>query len=197
MADELLASGDDKKIERRFVCIMFLDIRDFTPFAEKRKPEEIIEYQNLVFAFMIDTVNHYGGIINQIMGDGLMATFGAPVSSENDCLQAFQAAKDIVVKLNAKIGSGEIPETKIGIGLHAGFVVTGNVGTKDRKQYSITGNTVILASRIEQLNKEFGSTLIISKEVYDELPADNQEDVTFSSVKVKGRSEPMEIAVIL
>jgi class 3 adenylate cyclase len=194
VANELLASDDARKIERRFVCIMFLDIRDFTPFAEKKRPEEIIEYQNKVFGFMIDTVNKHNGIVNQILGDGFMATFGAPVSSENDCLQAYLAAKEIIRDVRERSQSGEIPETEVGVGLHAGYVVTGNVGTKGRKQYSITGNTVILAARLEQLNKDFGSSLVISREVYEKLPEEKREPAEFNKVTVKGRSEPMEVA---
>lgn len=196
VADELLTSKDEQKVERRFVCVMFLDIRDFTPFAEKRDPEEIIAYQNQVFGFMIDTVNKYKGVINQILGDGFMATFGAPVSSGNDCEQAFLAANEIISRVREKSKGNEIPDTKIGIGLHAGFVVAGNVGTAERKQYSITGNTVILASRIEQLNKEFNSSLVISKDVYDALPGELQRPLKFQKVHVKGRKEPMEVGAI-
>lgn len=196
VADELLASKDEQKVERRFVCIMFLDIRDFTPFAEKRKPEEIIEYQNQVFGFMIDTVNKHKGIINQIMGDGFMATFGAPVSTDNDCRQAYLAANEIIRSVKEKSKRKEIPPTRVGVGLHAGYVVAGNVGTADRKQYSITGNTVILAARLEQLNKEFGTSLVMSREVYDHLPDELKEAVEFKKVKVKGRSEEMEVASI-
>jgi class 3 adenylate cyclase len=196
VADELLASKDEKKVERRHVCIMFLDIRDFTPFAENRKPEEIIQFQNQVFGFMIDIVNKHNGIINQILGDGFMATFGAPVSSDNDCQHAFLAAREIINDLQLKSEKGDIPETKVGIGLHAGYVVAGNVGTRDRKQYSITGKTVILAARLEQLNKEFGSSIVLSRQVYDELPEDLQRGIEFSSVRVKGISETMEVAAI-
>jgi class 3 adenylate cyclase len=194
VADELLASKDEQEVERRFVCIMFLDIRDFTPFAEKRKPEEIIKYQNQVFGFMIDTVNKHNGIINQIMGDGFMATFGAPVSTDNDCKQAYLAANEIIMSVKEKSKNKEIPPTRVGIGLHAGYVVAGNVGTPERKQYSITGNTVILAARLEQLNKEFGTSLVMSREVYDQLPDELKEPVDFKKVKVKGRSEEMEVA---
>lgn len=194
VADELLASKDEQKVERRFVCVMFLDIRDFTPFAEKRKPEEIIEYQNQVFGFMIDTVIKHKGIINQIMGDGFMATFGAPVSTDNDCRQAYLAANEIIMSVKEKSARKEIPSTRVGVGLHAGYVVAGNVGTDDRKQYSITGNTVILAARLEQLNKEFGTSLVMSREVYDHLPDELKEPIEFTKVKVKGRSEEMEVA---
>lgn len=197
VADELLASKDEHKVERRFVCVMFLDIRDFTPFAEKRDPEEIIDYQNKVFGFMIDIVNKRKGVINQILGDGFMATFGAPVSTGNDCEQAFRASKEIIMMVRERCDKNEIPFTRIGIGLHAGNVVTGNVGTAERKQYSITGSTVILASRLEQLNKEFNSSLVISKEVYDELPEELQDTLEFQKVSVKGRKEPMEVAAVL
>lgn len=196
IADELLASTGNESIARKFVCIMFLDIRDFTVFAEERNPEDIIDYQNNVFGFMIDTINKHHGIVNQILGDGFMATFGAPISSGNDCQDAYDAAREIIEIVNEKSRTGEIPPTKVGIGLHAGFVVTGNVGTSSRKQYSITGNPVIIASRLEQLNKEFGSSIVISKDVYDHLPEATQSPMTFNEVQVKGRSKPVSVAAL-
>ena len=174
---------------------MFLDIRGFTSWAEKRDPEEIIKFQNKVFGFMIDIVNDFNGNINQLLGDGFMATFGAPKTSGNDCQNALDAALKIITKLNKNIEAREIENTRIGIGLHAGYVVTGNVGTEMRKQYSITGNTVILASRLEQLNKEFGSQLIISKEVHDKLERFDGGD-RFKEVIVKGRRKPIEILTV-
>ena len=194
VAAELLSADDDQKVARRFVCIMFLDIRDYTGFAEGKSPEEIISYQNKVFGSMIKTITEYGGIVNQILGDGFMATFGAPTSSGNDCLAAYRASREIMRDVKHRSEIGEIPHTRIGIGLHAGYVVAGNVGTKERKQYSITGNTVILAARLEQLNKQYNSNLVLSREVYDELPESEQEDVSFENVMVKGRSEPIAVA---
>lgn len=96
VAMELLMNNANKPCGRCFVCIMFLDIRDFTPMAEKLSPEEIIDYQNNVFGFMIDIVQKHHGNINQLLGDGFMATFGAPVSHGNDCQNAFLAAKEIL-----------------------------------------------------------------------------------------------------
>ncbi len=124
-----------------------------------------------------------------------MATFGAPKSGGNDCQNAFEAANKIIHKLKNEKADTEIQHTKIGIGLHAGYVVTGNVGTELRKQYSITGNTVILASRLEQLNKQFNSQLIISKEVYDQLEQFKGE-VSFKEVQLKGREKPVEILTV-
>lgn len=194
VAAALITSKDAGKVEKRFVCIMFLDIRDFSLFTEHLMPEEIISYQNSVFAFMLESINKHGGIVNQLLGDGFMATFGAPVSHENDSLNAYKAAREIMQKVNEKSQNGAIPVTRVGIGLHAGDVVTGNVGTESRMQYSITGNTVIIAARLEQLNKKFGSTLVISKEVYSRLPEDLREPVEFKEEMVKGRSNPVEVA---
>ena len=196
VAEVLMTNVDPTAVEQRFVCIMFLDIRDFTVFCEGRKPAEIIAYQNSIFGFIIDIIEEYHGVVNQLLGDGFMATFGAPISRGNDCLNAYQAANKIIKTLQKKVARKEVIDTRIGIGLHAGYVVTGNVGNEERKQYSITGNTVILAARLEQLNKEYGSTLVFSKEVYDALPENEKSPANFNPVMVKGRSKPIEVAAV-
>lgn len=190
---ELLTESPETKSKRKFVCIMFLDIRDFTPLMESKTPEEIISYQNDVFGFMIEIINKRFGIINQFLGDGYMATFGAPLSGGYDCVNAVKAALEIVNTVNEKSAAGEIPATRIGIGLHAGDVVTGNVGTSIRKQYSITGNTVILASRIEKLNKTYNSQLLISEEVLNRIDRDKLEYESLGEVMVKGREKPLTL----
>lgn len=193
IAQELLLHSSNEMGGRCFVCIMFLDIRDFTSMAEKLSPEELIAYQNEVFGFMIDAVQEYNGNINQLLGDGFMATFGAPVSHGNDCQNAFLAAKKILAELKVRCEASIVPKTKIGIGLHAGYVVTGNVGNESRKQYSVTGNPVIIASRVEQLNKEYKTQLIITEEVYKHLEDQPIPRESYLEVNVKGRTEPIKI----
>ncbi|MFC2130878.1 tetratricopeptide repeat protein [Bacteroidota bacterium] len=193
IVDELLNDTSAEATKKKFVCIMFLDIRGFTPLMENKEPEEIIEYQNKVFGFMIEIINRHHGIINQFLGDGYMATFGAPISKGNDCQNAVNAATEIIKMVNRKSFSGDIPSTRIGIGLHAGNVVAGNVGTSVRKQYSITGNTVILASRIEQLNKDYDTQLLISKEVYDNINFGFENFIELGPSNVKGRENPIII----
>ncbi|MEM7106716.1 MAG: adenylate/guanylate cyclase domain-containing protein [Bacteroidota bacterium] len=190
---QALLNEDSGNITSKFVCIMFLDIRDFTPFAASRKPEEIIAYQNDVFGFMIEIVSAHHGVINQFMGDGFMATFGAPVSYENDVENAYNAANEIVKEVNRKSQQGEIPPTRVGIGLHAGDVVAGNVGTEVRKQYSVTGNTVITAARIEQLNKTYQTQLLISSSVYERLSVNGALNDFAVETKIKGRKDPITI----
>ncbi|MDX1406806.1 MAG: adenylate/guanylate cyclase domain-containing protein, partial [Saprospiraceae bacterium] len=193
IANELLASDANTPVERRFVCIMFLDIRDFSATAETMTPEELILYQNDVFSLMIDVVQRHHGVINQLLGDGFMATFGAPVSHGNDCQNAFDAARTILSELKGQVEAGDIRHTRVGIGLHAGYVVTGNVGSEERKQYSITGNAVIIASRVEQLNKEYKSQLIITEDVCKRLSQPLKLEQPFLEVIVKGRTQPVKI----
>jgi adenylate cyclase len=184
VADQLLRQGSEMASRRSFVCVMFMDIRDFTPLVETRSPEEIVALQNAVFGTAIDVVNRHHGVINQFLGDGFMATFGAPLSTGEDCRNALAAARELVAK---------IEEVRIGIGLHAGDAVSGNIGSEARKQYSITGNVVILASRIEQLNKEFGSRLLVSREVFERGGDQGAGAAPLGPVHVKGRAEAIEI----
>lgn len=193
IATALISEEADKGTIQKYVCIMFLDIRDFTPFASTRTPEEVIAYQNDVFGFMIEIIAEHHGVINQFMGDGFMATFGAPVSYKNDVSNAFNAAKAIVSEVNKRSNDGSIPFTKIGIGMHAGNVVAGNVGTEVRKQYSITGTTVITAARIEQLNKKYGSQLLVSETVINKLNGEMPADAEIYEERLKGMDHQIKI----
>ncbi len=196
IAESILKRKDELSGTRKNVCVMFLDIRNFTPFVENHSPEEVVGYLNSLFYFMIDSVQRYDGVINQFLGDGFMATFGAPVSEGNIAQKAVLASIDIIQKVHKEYDMNKIPETRIGIGLHYGEAVIGNIGSSVRKQYSITGNVVIIASRIEQLNKRWHSQLIISKEVFHKL--DENLKIVFmrqKPVKMKGMNHPVLLYV--
>jgi adenylate cyclase len=189
-----LLDQKDLGSEVRHVCVMFLDIRDFTSFSEKRGPEEVVRYLNSLFGFMIDAVNAHNGIINKFLGDGFMAVFGAPLSDGGDCNNAVLTAREIVAGVEALVAKGAIPPTRVGIGLHTGPAVTGVVGTATRGEYTVIGDVVNLASRIESLNKEFGSCLLVSDEVLAAIGGDRPADaVGRGRVKVKGREAPVQI----
>lgn len=193
IVEALLGAGTEIASKRTFVCVMFMDIRNFTPLVERKSPEEIVAFQNVVFAEAIDIVNRHHGIINQFLGDGFMATFGAPLATGHDCANALAAARELVAGIRRLSEAGRIPSITIGVGLHAGEAVCGNVGSALRKQYSITGNVVILASRIEQLNKDRGSQILVSAEVLaaaGEAPDGGQ---ALGPVHVKGREAPIEL----
>ena len=193
VVEHLLKAGPAIASTRSFVCIMFMDIRNFTPLVESKSPEEIVAFQNIVFAEAVDVVNRNHGIINQFLGDGFMATFGAPLATGRDCGNALAAARELVAGMHRLSDAGRIPPITIGVGLHAGEAVTGNVGSALRKQYSITGNVVILASRIEQLNKEYGSQIFVSREVLESAGENTAAASVLGPVKVKGREQPIEL----
>ena len=189
IVDEMLERNGEVPSKLMRVCVMFIDIRNFTAFVSGKSPAEIVEYQNAFFSLVIETVAKHGGIINQFLGDGCMVTFGAPQPLINPCQHAVNAALEIKSKLN----TDALPKTTIGIGIHVGEAVTGNIGTELRQQYSITGNVVILAARIEQLNKEYGTQILTSTEVVNELRDLSIQPEALGLVSLKGWNEPMHI----
>lgn len=185
--------------EERYVTVMFLDIRDFTTFAEKRSPQDVVKYLNTLFEHCIAIINEHNGIVNKFLGDGFMAVFGAPFSGgsvSQDTINAVSAMQTILSKIDALSASGAIPETRVGIGLHTGLAVTGSVGSEERKEYTIIGDTVNLASRIEQLTKQFGVRALMTDAVYQHLPEDLRQRILCSPLppmQVKGRTESVRI----
>ena len=193
IVEELLKSGEHLESRRAFVCVLFMDIRDFTRTVEKKTPQEIVAYQNAVFGAAVEAVNRHRGVINQFLGDGFMATFGAPVATGRDCANALAAARELLRQVTGLSERNIIPPTRVGIGLHAGEAVVGNIGSQARQQYSVSGNVVILAARIEQLNKDYGSQLLVSAEVLRAAGEDASQAVALGPVAVKGRDEPVAL----
>jgi adenylate cyclase len=193
IADELLAGGGAMESRRAFVCVLFMDIRDFTRAVEHKTPQEIVAYQNAVFGAAVESINANRGVINQFLGDGLMATFGAPIATGRDCANALAAARSLLRQIASLSESSVIPPTRVGIGLHAGEAVVGNIGSQARRQYSVSGNVVILAARIEQLNKPYGSQLLCSAEVLRGAGEVAPAHAALGPVTVKGRDEPVEL----
>lgn len=192
VVEKLLRQEIDVEGEIRHVCVMFLDIRDFTPFAENREPEEVMRYLNRLFSAMIDTVNRHNGIVNKFLGDGFMAVFGAPLDDGDNCRHAIDASLEIIQLLEEMNRAQHIPPTRIGIGLHAGRAVTGSLGSASRREYAIIGNVVNTAARIEQLNKQFISQLLISADV--RRAANHDTTCTdLGEIPIKGQAAPMHI----
>jgi adenylate cyclase len=193
VVERLLSQDVELGGETRHVCVMFLDIEGFTTFSESRKPEEVVVYLNSLFSIMIDIVNTHNGIINKFLGDGFMAAFGAPISDASDCKNAVAASQEIIETVARMSASGEIAPTRIRIGLHAGEAVTGNVGSSARKEYTIIGDVVNLASRLEQLNKQFGSRLMVSETVVERLGGLPEQAVPHGGMHVKGREQAVDV----
>jgi len=190
---KLMELKPDLRSENKNVCVMFLDIRDFTGFAEKRTPEEVVAYLESLFEFMIEIVNRHHGIINKFLGDGFMAVFGAPLSDGKDCVNALKAAQEILARVQQEVEAGTILPTTVGIGLHAGEAVTGSIGSALRREYTVIGDVVNLAARIEKLNKRFDSRLLISEIVWQAVSSDGSKAVPMGQVEVRGREQGIQI----
>jgi Adenylate and Guanylate cyclase catalytic domain/AcrB/AcrD/AcrF family len=142
---------------------------------------------------MIEIVNRHHGVINKFLGDGFMAVFGAPLSEGSDCVNAVAAAMEILGRVEEEVARGNVLPTTVGIGLHAGEAVTGSIGSSLRKEYAVIGDVVNLASRIEQLNKKFGSRLLISDDVWQTLGEVFPKAIAIGDVYVKGRERAIQI----
>lgn len=185
----------EQEIESRAydATIMFLDIRDFTVFADTKAPSEIAKFQNIVFGNLIEIIQSHQGVVLQLLGDGLMAVFGAPTEDPRHPEHAYQASLAILDRIESLIKKGDIPQIKIGIGLNSGNIIAGNLGNDLRKAYSLTGKNVIIAARIESLNKRYQSQFLISKSVYQHLNSDKTNIQSLGDVHLKGIEQPVEI----
>lgn len=192
VVEALLREGGDVGSRRAQACVLFLDLRGFSAKAEVWPPEDVVAYLNRVFDLAIGEVTARGGVVHQLLGDGLMALFGIPVSTGADAEAAVGAALAIERAVAAAVASGALPPTEVGLGLHAGEVVAGPVGSAAHKEYKATGDVVNVASRIEGLNKELGSRVLVSQAVWDGLPAGARPPAELMGpVAVRGRREPV------
>ncbi|MEZ4382892.1 MAG: adenylate/guanylate cyclase domain-containing protein [Nannocystaceae bacterium] len=176
----------------RRVCVMFFDVRGFTRFAESHTPAEVVSFLDRLFAPLLEEVSRHRGVVNKLLGDGFMAIFGAPVDDPTPEASAVAAARAILGRVDDLVARGELPPTAVGLGLHAGPAITGNVGSARRKEYTVVGDTVNLASRIEGLNKRFGARILASAAVVEAAGiADACEPL--GAVEIRGRAEPAEL----
>lgn len=189
----LVEAGGEISNESIYVCIMFFDIRNFSSFCENHSAEEVTGLLNYLFEFIVEIIDEHHGMVNKFLGDGFLALFGAPFPSGDDCANAVMAALAIVDRLEEEIRKGFIEPVRVGIGIHAGDVISGNVGSTRRKEYTIIGDVVNIASRLEQLNKKFSSTLLVSGEVWEQRGDISVKGENLGSVAVKGYSAPVPV----
>jgi adenylate cyclase len=162
VVDRLLAAQADPPSEIRPVCVLFLDIRGFTAMTRARSAPDTVTLLNDFFAEMVAIVDRRGGIINKFLGDGFLALFGAPLADPQASAHAISAGRDMLAAVEAWNVQRPAQTLRVGIGIHLGNAVTGTVGSPQRKEYTVIGDTVNLAARLEQLTKETGSQLLVS-----------------------------------
>ncbi len=193
--EQLHLGGDRKEL-----TVLFSDIRGFTSASEKMPPEKLVQLLNDYFTVMTEVIFQYEGTLDKYMGDAIMAVFGAPLEQKDHPLRAALTALEMADKL--KLHKKEwcqkygIDDLQIGIGLHTGTMVVGNMGSEKRFNYTVVGDNVNLASRLEGLNKDYGTQIIISEEHYEKVK-DFVKAKKLGEVKVKGKEKPTTIYELL
>ena len=201
--DNILRYDSDAKQligEKRMVSVIIVDIRDFTAISEINAPENVVSFLNLYFTHMVEIIKKNGGSVDKFMGDSILALFGATTSHEDNAKRAVQAAlemKEIVSQIDTSLLV--FPENhsfQIGIGIHQGNVVVGNIGCQEKIDYTVIGDSVNLASRLEGLTKQYGTPIIVSDAINKELD-ENFFSRHLDNVRVKGKSIPVSIFAVM
>ncbi|MBF0277105.1 MAG: adenylate/guanylate cyclase domain-containing protein [SAR324 cluster bacterium] len=179
----------------RTVSILFSDIRSFTSLSERLTTEEVFTLLNRYFSVWERVVERHGGVIDKFIGDAVMVVFGAPTELGNHAQKAVDCAHDMISSLkilNQQLAAEGMTPIKIGIGIHTGEVLAGSVGGEDRFEYTVIGDTVNVASRIESLTKQYATVLLISGTTYRKL-AHPEPFFFLRPVKLKGKNEEVAI----
>lgn len=193
VVSQALDSNDEQLMspgESRVVSVLFADIRGFTQFASHLRPSQVVGFLNDYWAKISECVKQNKGSINKYMGDGLLAVFGAPVSYIDNHTNAVSAALDMLDALkgiNTKYAELLGTEIQIGIGINTGEVVVGNVGSNDYMEYTVIGNTVNVASRMEAISKKKPNSIIISENTRN-LVKQDFETSSLKEATIKSKS---------
>jgi adenylate cyclase len=192
VVERLLVEGASTASDIRRIAVMFLDFRSFTADARSRSPQDVVDRLDGAFAVLVEILDRHGGIVNKFLGDGFLALFGAPFEAPEAAHHAVAAAREMLLAMD-RINEADSWPLRIGIGIHFGDVVVGNIGSPRRKEYTVIGDTVNFASRLESLNKQFGSQLLISATVRDALGDDGRDAVSLGEVAIRGYDRPMTV----
>ena len=197
--DEILSGRVDLEGQAREVTILFADIRDFTPWVEAHDPREVVRDLNAYFTLMEGAIRDHHGLVLQYIGDEIEAVFGAPVTNPRHPDLAVAAAVEMRQRLRAW-NAGRAREGHValrhGIGVHTGRVLAGNIGSPDRLSWTLVGDPVNVAARLQGLNKDFGSDILLSGETARRLQAPVALEA-LSAVTVKGKVTAVEVYRVL
>lgn len=185
--------------KKAYVSVLFADIRQFTSISEVYTPEEVSSLLNEYFSLIAPIIDKYNGTLNKFMGDAVMAIFGAPIEDENHAQNAVLCADEIlheVKKLNYKWKISNKPEIRIGIAINTGYVFIGNIGSEDRMEFTVIGDSVNIASRIESLNRVYNTSFLISSSTYEKVK-NIVNTIKIRDVSIKGRISSVTIHEVI
>jgi adenylate cyclase len=195
IAEDLMTKNVGVGGSNKEVTVFFSDIRGFTSFSENRSPEEVVGMLNEYFAIMVRIIQQNHGIVDKFIGDAIMAVWGAPKTTPRDAQNAVRACLEMrksLAELNERrIQKGQ-PPILIGMGLHTGPAISGTIGSDDRMEYTVIGDTVNMTSRIESSTKAFGTDLLVSEATAHTVESEFAMELA-GAAEVKGKSEPLKL----
>jgi adenylate cyclase len=190
LAARLLEQGDDVFTgERRTVTVMFVDVRDFTPFAEANTADDTVARLNALFEIVVPAVVDAGGHVNKFLGDGALAVFGAP----NDLADHADTAVSAAALIHRRVAERFDGELRIGIGINTGVVIAGTIGGGGKLEFTLIGDTVNVAARVEQLTKTTGDAILLTQQCVDALASRPHGLIDRGSHALKGKSAPVQV----
>jgi adenylate cyclase len=175
------------------VTLLLSDIRAFTTLAEDREPEEVLGLLNQYFTCMSRVIWEHGGMIDKFIGDGLLAVFGVPAKRSDDAVRALRAAlamQTALAALNQQWAARGVPPLRMGIALHTGTVMAGNVGAPQRMEYTVIGDAVNVTARLEELNKEYHTMVLVSESTHALLDKTVRTEFV-AEVRIRGRHQTL------
>jgi class 3 adenylate cyclase len=190
VVDAIISGQGNIEPMQSMATILYTDIEDFTRISESMPPEQVVEMLNAYFESVIEVITRHGGIVNQLQGDAMLITYNVPVADPQHADKAIQTAIEIQRLVSREKFAGVTLPTRIGI--NSGNVFAGNVGTGDRMNYTVHGDAVNLAARLERLNKEHGTRVLVSANCV-KLLSMQQALESMGMVSIRGRSEAVEI----
>ena len=190
VAAQIVAGQGQLEPAHATATILYSDIEAFTSITETMPPETVVQMLNEYFSAVIEPVEKHGGVINQFQGDAMLITFNVPVADPEHADRAVRAALEMQQAVSGKTFAGVQLKTRIGIA--TGKVIAGNVGSGERVNYTVHGDAVNLAARLEQLNKEHGTRILVSAETIALLKGDYRIE-SMGAMRVRGKSAPVEI----
>lgn len=181
--------------KRTDITVLFADIRNFTSISEKMDVKTTTKILNEYFSALVPVIEENNGILNKFMGDAILAIFGEPKKTSNHALDAVRCADKMLKKvkhLQEKWMDEGKPKIEIGIGISSGDAFIGNIGSKERFEYTVIGDTVNTASRIENYNKVYKTNFLISEETYDRVKS-NIDVITINNVSIRGKANKINL----
>ncbi|RME73599.1 MAG: FHA domain-containing protein [Planctomycetota bacterium] len=197
----VLSMSEDERLSAKLeATVLFSDIRSFTSLSERLPPEEVVAFLNDYLQRMVRIVDEAGGIVDKFIGDAIMAVFGAPAPRPDDARRAVRAALAMLAEIerfNEEQRRRGGVRIEVGIGIHTGSVIAGNMGSDKKMEYTVIGDTVNAACRIEALTKDLGYPLLVSRACLTEAGPEHFRTLAFPPVHVKGKAQPILVHAVL